>query len=344
MAPAQLPTRPLGKNGPQVSAIGLGLMGLSIAYGVVESDEERLKFLDYAHEQGETFWDSSDIYGDNETLIGKWFATRPGKRDDIFLATKFGIKVDPTTYAMSADGSPEYVHSAFNASLSKLGVPSVDLYYVHRIDASTPIEHTVGAMAELVAAGKVKYLGLSECSADTLRRAYAVHPIACVQVEYSPFALDIEKPQVDLLRACRELGVSIVCYSPLGRGIMAGQIRSRDQFEPTDCRQFYPRFSEENFPKNLELMDKVNEIAEKKGITPGQATLAWILAQGVDFIPLPGTKKAKYLKENIDAIHVQLTPEEVTKIREYCENCEPAGERAPGQMNNMDYGDSAPLK
>lgn len=189
---------------------------------------------------------------------------------------------------MSANGKPEYVHEAINASLSKLGVPYVDLYYVHRIDSSTPIEHTIGAMVELVDAGKIKYLGLSECSADTLRRAHAVHPISCVQVEYSPFALDIERPDVDLLRACRELGVAVVCYSPLGRGMMTGQIRSRDQFEPTDCRQFYPRFSEENFGKNLELVDKVTEIAEKKGITPGQATLAWILAQGSDFIPLPG--------------------------------------------------------
>ncbi len=226
----------------------------------------------------------------------------------------------------------------------RLGFNSVGLYYVRRIDKTVPIEETVGALKELVDAGKVKYIGLSECSSDTLRRAYAVHPIACVQIEYSPFSLDIEREEIGLLKTCRELGVAIVCYSPLGRGMLTGQIRSLDDFEPTDFRRYAPRFSKENFPKNLELVDQLTAIAKKKNCTPGQLTLAWILAQGEDFIPIPGTTKIKNLEENAAAAQIKLSKEEVQEIRQACEKAAVAGERYPAEFSAGLFGDSAPKK
>ncbi|CAF4233342.1 unnamed protein product, partial [Adineta steineri] len=233
----QTPTRQLGKNGPQVSAIGFGAMGLSAFYGKPASDEERFKILDRAIELGCTFFDSADVYGDNEDLLGKYFKKYPEQRKKVFIATKFANIISPDRKILSVRGDAEYVQQASEKSLKRLDLDYVDLYYVHRIDKTVPIEETVGAMKKLVDAGKVKYLGLSECSSDTLRRAYAVHPIACVQIEYSPFSLDIERNEIGLLKTCRELGVALVCYSPLGRGLFTGQYKSPDDFEEGDFRR-----------------------------------------------------------------------------------------------------------
>lgn len=285
-----LPTRKLGKNGPAVTAIGFGAMGLSAFYprGQMSYDES-FKLLDHLIETGCTFWDTADIYQDNEDLLGAWFK-QTGRRNEIFLATKFANTTDKDGNR-TVRGDYEYVKQACDRSLKRLGTESIDLYYAHRIDPKVPIEKTVGAMAELVKSGKVRYLGLSECSAETLRRAYAVHPIAAIQMEYSPFALDIESEQIGLLKVARELGVAIVAYSPLGRGMLTGQYKSLEDFDEGDVRRAFPRFQPGNFEKNLVIVDKLRELAEKKGITSGQLTLAWILAQGGDFIPIPGTKK-----------------------------------------------------
>jgi aryl-alcohol dehydrogenase-like predicted oxidoreductase len=252
---------------------------------------------------------------------------------------------------MSADwktcsirGDAEYVHQAIDKSLKHLGLDSVDLYYAHRIDKTVPIEETMGALKELVNAGKIKYIGLSECSSDTLRRAYAVHPVACIQIEYSPFSLDIEREEIGLLKTCRELGVAIVCYAPLGRGILTGQIKSPDDIEENDFRKSIPRFSKENFPKNLQLVDQLTAFAKKKGCTITQLTLAWILAQGDDFIPIPGTSKIKNLEENVAAAQIKLSKEEIQEIREVCEKADVAGERFPKSMCTNLFADSAPKK
>ncbi|KAL9611825.1 MAG: hypothetical protein Q9167_003552 [Letrouitia subvulpina] len=322
-----IPTRILGKNGPNVPAMGFGLMGLSIAYGDAGPIEERLKVLDRAYELGETFWDSADIYGDNEDLLGQWFQ-KTGKRNDIFLATKFGLAVNDKG-GIESKSDPEYVKQACASSLKRLGIDQIDLYYCHRVDEKTPIEKTVGAMAELKKEGKIKYLGLSEVSAETLRRAYSVHPITCVQMEYSPFAMDIENPQIALLKTCRELGVATVAYSPLGRGFLTGAYKSRADFEEGDFRKHAPRYSDENFPKNLELVKHLQEIAKKKGCTSGQLSLSWLLAQGDDIFPIPGTKKIKYLEENLSALNVKLSSAENNEIRRAIENVEMVGERYP---------------
>jgi aryl-alcohol dehydrogenase-like predicted oxidoreductase len=219
---------------------------------------------------------------------------------------------------------------------------SIDLYYVHRIDKKVPIEETMGVLKELVQEKKIRYIGLSECSSDTLRRAYALHPIACVQIEYSPFSLDIEREEIGLLKTCRELGVAIVCYSPLGRGMMTGQIKSLDDLPENDYRRHWPRFSKENFPKNLQLVDQITTFAKKKGCTPGQLTLAWILAQGNDFIPIPGSSKIKNLEENAAADQIKLTKEEIQQIRQACEKADVVGERYPTTMCASLFGDSAP--
>lgn len=220
----------------------------------------------------------------------QWFKANPGKREHIFLATKFANKVDAQGNR-SVDSSPEYCKQACAKSLQRLGVDHIDLYYAHRLDGKTPVEKTTEALAELKKEGKIKYLGLSECSADSLRRAHKVHPITAVQIEYSPWALDIESPEIDLLKTCRELGVAVVCYSPIGRGMLSGEYRSPADFGEGDFRKFAPRFSEENFPKNLKLVDEITKLAKKKDCTPAQLTLAWILAQGDDFFPIPGTTK-----------------------------------------------------
>ncbi|KII86675.1 hypothetical protein PLICRDRAFT_163919 [Plicaturopsis crispa FD-325 SS-3] len=309
MSPPSLPTRKIGND--DVTAIGFGAMGLSAYYGSIASDEERLDFLDTVYAKGCTFWDTADIYKDNEDLIGKWFK-RSGKRNDIFLATKFGVTGNS---ARPINGDPEYVNKSFAKSISRLGVETVDLYYAHRADATVPIEKTVGAMAELVKAGKVKYLGLSECSATTLRRAHAVHPIAAIQVEYSPFTLDIEDDRLAVLRTARELGVAIIAYSPLGRGLITGQYKSVDDFEEGDFRRMVPRYQNENFPNILKLADGLKKVGEKHGATAGQVALAWLLAQGPDVIPIPGTRQVKYLEENLGALKVKLTPEDVAEVR-----------------------------
>ena len=341
MAPAPLPTRPLGRNGPQVTALGFGGMGLSMAYGAPEADEQRLEVLDRAYDLGERFWDSADIYGDNEDLIGKWFA-RTGKRDDIFLATKFAISLKPDG-SREVRSDPDYIKEACAKSLKRLGVNSIDLYYCHRVDQKTPIEKTVQAMKELKDEGKIKYLGLSEVSAETLRRAHAVHPISAVQIEYSPFTMDIEDPQIALLQTCRELGVATVAYSPLGRGFVTGQYKSPDDFEEGDFRKNIPRFSEENFPKNLALVDKLATIAKNKDCTAGQLTLAWLLRQGEDIIPIPGTKKIKYLEENLGALDVKLSDSEDKEIRQAIENAEVHGERYPEAMVSTLFANTPPL-
>lgn len=244
----------------------------------------------------------------------------------------------------SVRGDAQYVHESCERSLKRLGVDSIDLFHAHRIDKTVPIEETMAALKELVQAGKIKYIGLSECSSNTLRRAHAVHPVACVQIEYSPFSLDIERDEIGLLKTCRELGVAVVCYSPLGRGVLTGQIKSPDDFDATDFRRMLPRFSKENFPKNLQLVNDLAVLAKKKGCTTGQLTLAWILAQGDDFIVIPGTSKIKNLEENIEAAQIKLSKEEVKEIRVFCEKADVAGERYPEIMGSGSFGDSAPKK
>ncbi|KAF9556603.1 Aldo/keto reductase [Agrocybe pediades] len=331
-----LPTRKIGNT--NVTAIGLGLMGLSAFYGPIKSDEERFKVLDAALEAGCTNWDSSDIYGDSEELIGKWFK-RTGKRDQIFLATKFGVT------ATGADGTPEYMRSCFNNSLKKLGVEQVDLYYLHRADKDTPIEVTVKAMAELVKEGKVKYLGLSEVSSTTLRRAHAVHPIAAVQIEYSPFCLDIEDEKIGLLKTCRELGVTVVAYSPLGRGMLTGVYKSHDDIPKDDWRSTIPRFGPDNFPNIVKLVEGLHEVGKRHNATASQIALAWILAQGDDFIPIPGTTKVKYLHENLGALGIKLSPEEVQEIREIANRADAThGDRYPANMMGALFADTVELK
>ncbi|CAF3756087.1 unnamed protein product [Rotaria sp. Silwood1] len=339
-----IPERQLGKNGPKVPAIGYGAMGLSISYGTIGSDQERFKVLDRAIEFGSTYFDSADIYGDNEDLLGKYFKKYPEQRKKVFLATKFGGVFFPDTKSYSIRGDAQYVYEACEKSLKRLGVDSIDLYYVHRIDKTVPIEETMEALKELVRVGKIKYIGLSECSSNTLRRAYAIHPVACVQIEYSPFSLDIERDEIGLLKTCREFGVAIVCYSPLGRGLFSGKIKSPDDFEADDFRRIIPRFSKENFPRNLKLVNELTVIANKKGCTPSQLTLAWILAQGNDFIVIPGTSKIKNLEENVGAAQIKLSKEEIKEIREACEKADVAGERYPEFACASLFSDSAPKK
>uniref|UniRef100_A0A0D6R4I7 NADP-dependent oxidoreductase domain-containing protein n=1 Tax=Araucaria cunninghamii TaxID=56994 RepID=A0A0D6R4I7_ARACU len=341
---AQLPTRKLGKNGPQVTALGFGLMGLSAFYGAAKPDEERYAVLDHAYQAGELNWDSADMYGDNEDLLGKWFKRNPGAREKIFLATKFANYVDPETGKRSVRNEPEYIRSALEKSLSRLQLPNVDLYYCHRLDKDRPIEETVSVMKELKDAGKIKYIGLSECSADSLRRACKVVHIDAVQIEYSPFTMDIESSQIGLLEACRELGVATVAYSPLGRGFLTGSIRSPDDFEEGDFRTFAPRFSKENFHKNLELVDTLKDIADAKGCTPGQLTLAFLMAQGNDIIPIPGTTKVKNFDENLASLKVEITDEDNKKIRHAIENAEVQGGRYPEAFSSALFVDTVPAK
>ncbi|KAJ5802370.1 uncharacterized protein N7503_004820 [Penicillium pulvis] len=319
----KLPTRQLGKDGPLVTALGYGAMGLSAYYAPAAPDEERLQFLDYVYNSGILSWDTSDVYGDSEELLGKWFS-RTGKRNEIFLATKGGGGLNDKGEALIRS-DPEYIKGACDRSLKKLGLDSVDLYYIHRLDKVTSIEQTVAAMVELKNEGKIKYLGLSECSASTLRRACKVHHIAAVQIEYNPFSLDIE--QNGLLSACRELGVAVVCYAPLGRGFLTGQLKSPDDFPEGDIRRFLPRFSPENFPRNLKIVQALEDIAEAKATNVSSLALAWLLAQGDDIIPIPGTTKAKNLDTKIQALSITLTPEENTRIRELVESAGVSGGR-----------------
>ncbi|RQM07475.1 hypothetical protein DH86_00003142 [Scytalidium sp. 3C] len=308
------------------------------------NDEESLKLLTKAADMGITFWDTSDLYGPftNEQLLGRWFK-ETGRRDEIFLATKFGNKRTPDGKP-TVDGRPEYVKEACKASLERLQTDHFDLYYQHRVDPTVPIEKTVQAMAELKAEGKIRYLGLSECSATTLRRAHKVHPIAAAQMEFSPFALEIESEQTGFLKAARELGVKIVAYSPLGRGFLTGTIRSRNDLDKTDNRFQHPRFSEEHFADNLKLVDQLAAIAKEKGCTPGQLSLAWVLAQGEDFIPIPGTKRIKYLEENAQAVNVPFSKEDEARVRKAIESVGGMkGARYPPAMMDKCFGDTPEL-
>ncbi|KAF2772864.1 Aldo/keto reductase [Teratosphaeria nubilosa] len=257
----------------------------SAFYGKPKPDEERFKILDRAYEVGDTFWDTADMYQDSEDLLGKWFKANPGKREHIFLATKFANKVDEQGNR-SVDSSPEYARSAIQKSLRRLGLPYVDLYYAHRLDGTTPVEKTMEELKKMKKEGLIKHIGLSECSSESLRRACKVEHVDAVQIEYSPFTIDIERDEIGLLKTCRELGVATVAYSPIGRGMLGGQIRSPDDFEEGDFRKFAPRFSKENFTKNLQLVDRITEIAKKKKATPSQLTLAWLLHQGDDIFPV----------------------------------------------------------
>ncbi|KAI4223053.1 MAG: hypothetical protein L6R36_005702 [Xanthoria steineri] len=330
----RLPKRTLGRNGPQVPALGFGLMGLSSFYGVPTPDSERFALLDRAHELGCTHWDSAALYGDSEELLGKWFQ-RTGKRKDIFLATKFGNHVTPDGGREIRNDS-EYIHMAVAKSLERLQTDYVDLLYwhpaSHRFSGKTPVEKIVSTMKEYVAAGKVKYLGLSECTASTLRRACKIHPIHAYQIEYSPFSLDIEKEETALLATCRELGIATVAYSPLGRGMLTGQYTSIEDFDANDYRRSIPRFSNENFGRNLQLVEVLKGIAEKKGCTSGQLTLAWLMCQGADILPIPGTKKIKYLEENVGALKVHLTEKEEKFIREAVKGAEVWGTRVAATL------------
>ncbi|CAF3324027.1 unnamed protein product [Rotaria socialis] len=336
-----MPTRQLGQNGPYVSAIGFGAMGLSAFYGPTAPDEDRFKVLDRVIELGSTYIDSANIYGDNEDLLGKYFKTYPHQREKVFLATKFAIALLPDG-KRTIRGDAQFVREECDKSLKRLGLDYIDLYYAHRIDKNVPIEETVSALKDLVQAGKIKYIGLSECSSNTLRRAHAVHPIAAVQIEYSPFSLDIEHEDIGLLKTCRELGIAIVCYSPLGRGILGGQIKSPDDLDETDFRRRLPRFSKENFSKNLQLVETLTSIAKKKDCTPGQLTLAWILSQGKDFIVIPGTTKIKNLEENAAAAQIEISTEEEKLIRTACEQADIVGGRYPEELSSTLFSDSAP--
>jgi len=337
------PQRKLGND--NVSALGLGLMGMTFAYthkeDPFEAERKNLEVLTRAADLGQTFWDTSDFYGPftNEELIGKWFKLT-GRRKEIFLATKFGGYIDPETKSLKVRGDPEYIRQCIEGSLKRLQTDYVDLYYQHRVDYNTRIEDTVGAMAELVKEGKVKYLGLSECSQRTLRRAHKIHPIAAVQVEYSLFSLDIEREEIGIKKACDELGVAIVAYSPLGRGLLTGQYKSRNDFEPDDRRLMLPRFSEANFANNLKLVDHVTELANKKGCTPGQLALAWLLHQGSNIIPIPGTRQIKNLEENWCALKVDFTEEELKEIREVAEKAEVKGDRYDDSHVGLVYADT----
>ncbi len=317
-------TRTLGSAGPSVSAVGLGCMGMSEFYG--PSDESNsIHTIQHALSIGVTFLDTADMYGSghNETLIGKAIA---GRRDEVFLATKFGNVRGPGGSFLGINGKADYVRSACDASLKRLGVETIDLYYQHRVDPATPIEETVGAMAELVKTGKVKYLGLSEAASSTIRRAHSVHPITALQTEYSLWTRDVER---DVLPTCRDLGIGFVSYSPLGRGFLTGEIKSLDDLAADDRRRTYPRFESENFQCNFTLVDQISAMASERGVTAAQLALAWVLSRGKDVVPIPGTRRIKYVDENAAALDIELSRAEIQQLDKIATTAAIAGERYP---------------
>jgi aryl-alcohol dehydrogenase-like predicted oxidoreductase len=317
-------TRTLGTQGLEVSALGLGCMGMSEFYGSAD-EGEAIATIHRALELGVTFLDTADMYGwgANERLLGKALA---GRRDEAVLATKFGNMRGPNGEFLGISGKPDYVRSACEASLQRLGVDTIDLYYQHRVDLETPIEETVGAMAELVQEGKVRYLGLSEAAPATIRRAHAVHPISALQTEYSLWTRD---PEAEILPTLRELGIGFVAYSPLGRGFLSGRIRSVEDLDEQDFRRHGPRFQEENLRRNLELVEQVEAIARSKGVTASQLALAWVLSRGEDVVPIPGTKRRSYLEENAAAIGIELTADELERLEQAFPAGAAAGDRYP---------------
>ncbi|MGH2662688.1 MAG: aldo/keto reductase [Actinomycetota bacterium] len=315
--------RTLGRQGLEVSALGLGCMGMSEFYGRTDEDEA-VAVIHRALDLGITFLDTADMYGPftNERLVGRAIAGR----DEVVVATKFGNVRGPNGERLGIRGDSSYVREACEASLARLGVETIDLYYQHRVDPGTPIEETVGAMAELVAAGKVRHLGLSEAAPDTIRRANAVHPIAALQTEYSIWTRD---PEDEILPTIRELGIGFVAYSPLGRGFLSGRFRSLEDLDPEDNRRNHPRFQGENARRNLDMVDRIQAIARERGITPAQLALAWVLSRGHDIVPIPGTKRVRYLEENIGAMDVGLTPEDLARIEAALPKGATAGDRYP---------------
>jgi aryl-alcohol dehydrogenase-like predicted oxidoreductase len=325
-------TRKLGSQGLEVSALGLGCMGMSEFYGATDETEAEAT-IRRALDLGVTLIDTADIYGPftNERLVGRAIA---GRRDGVVLATKFGnVRREDGSWA-GVSGRPEYVHAACDASLERLGLDHIDLYYQHRVDKTVPIEETVGAMAELVQAGKVRYLGLSEASPQTVRRAHVIHPITALQTEYSLWA---RHPEEELLPTVRELGIGFVPYAPLGRGFLAGRFRSTDDLgvEPGDFRARHPRFQGENFAHNREIAERLEQLAEEKGVTPAQLALAWLLHQGDDLVPIPGTKRRRYLDENVVAAEIELSAEELERISEAAPRGATAGDRY-ADMSSID--------
>jgi aryl-alcohol dehydrogenase-like predicted oxidoreductase len=325
-----LTQRRLGTQGLTVSAEGLGCMGMSEFYGTAD-EGEAIATIQRALELGVTLLDTADMYGPftNEKLVGRAIA---GRRDAVVIATKFGNERAEDGTRLGVNGRPEYVRAACDASLQRLGVDHIDLYYQHRVDFDTPIEETVGAMAELVQAGKVRYLGLSEASPETIRRAHAVHPISALQTEYSLWSRD---PEAEILPKVRELGIGFVPYSPLGRGFLTGTIRSDDALEDGDFRKGSPRFSSDALEQNLSLVERVREIAAEKDATPGQLALAWVLAQGEDIVPIPGTKRRSYLEENVAATEISLSADDLARIDAAVPVGAAAGERYP-DMSSID--------
>ena len=317
-------TRQLGNSGLTVSTIGLGCMGMSEFYGTGD-EAESIATIHRALELGVTFLDTADMYGPftNEKLVGRAIRDR---RDQVVLATKFGNERSDDGRFLGVNGKPEYVRQCCDASLQRLGVDYIDLYYQHRVDTRVPIEETIGAMAELVQQGKVRYLGMSEAAPATIRRAQAVHPISALQTEYSLWSRD---PEDEILPTVRELGIGFVAYSPLGRGFLSGQIKSLDDLAPNDFRRHSPRLQGENFQKNLQLVERVEQIAAEKQVTPSQLALAWLLAQGQDIVPIPGTKRRQYLEENVAAVDVDLTPDELARIDEVAPKGVAVGDRYP---------------